>query len=325
MMQLSRLIMGGLVVLFTIGILLILSLMPAEESFTGRGGSDLVVGLAPPFRIGLIPEDDVFAERRNHQALAGYVQRRSGRRVELVTERSHRALLERFTRNRIDAALLDPLMAAMATDHCGAVLLASLESTTPTGTHRAVVFARQDAPIRTIDDLAGRSIAMVRSTLTGELYALFELQRSAVLGGDRPPELIHADTHQAVIGHVVEGRADAGVTSLRILEVYAQQHPETPLRRLATSEPLPRKLLVARAGDGAEELRRIVTAMEHDPQGRAALAAFGAARFAECRENTLATVRRMMAAAEGHLAERLIATGMDTGGAENLPEAGRDD
>ncbi|MCP3905072.1 MAG: phosphate/phosphite/phosphonate ABC transporter substrate-binding protein [Planctomycetes bacterium] len=320
-MRSSRLILGGLGILFTVGVLMILSLMPADDPSAERGGAEMRAGLAAPLRIGLIPELDVFAERRNHRALAAYVQQRSGRRVELVTDRSHGSLLDRFARNRIDAALLDPLVATVAADHCGAVLLASVEFTTPSGSHRAVVFARYDAPLRTVDDLGGRSVALIRSTMAGELYPLYRMQQAAVLGGDRPPELIHEDTPEAVIAHVVAGRAHAGAAPLGVLDAYTQQHPETRFRHLDTSDPLPRRLLVARAGDTAAELRRIVIAMEHDPQGRAALAAFGATRFADSPPETLEPVRRMMAVSEGNLRERLIAAG--AGREEDQPAPGR--
>ena len=248
-------------------------------------------------RIGVIPERDIFAQRRRYLALGDYLSGQLDRPVKFVTLRTYQAAFHDFASQEIDAAFLGSMAALLSIDRFGAQVLLKPELAGQITTYHGVIFVRGDSPIERVADLAGRSIAMVKTTTAGELFPLLQMKQAGLLNGPEPPQIAWSGTHDEVILDVIEGHADAGAAKNLRLDAFVAAHPEQPVRRLAESDPVPNNALILRADLADElgpELARVMLRMDQDAEGRQALAAFGAVRFVPCRAEEYAPICAMV-------------------------------
>jgi phosphonate transport system substrate-binding protein len=276
----------------------------------GRPAVDAVAaerdwGDAPPLRIGLIPERDVFAQRKRYRALADYLAARLERPVELVTNNTYEGVLHDFDDDEIDVAFLGSYVATLAMDRNNARVVLKPEIAGGVTTYHGVMFVRADSSIRTVDDLAGRSIGMVRTTTAGDLFPIWELTRHGLMDQPEPPIITWVGTHDAVVMEVVEGRLDAGSAKNLRIDAYEVAHPDLELRRLAESRPVPNNALLLRsamADELADTLVEVLMQMESNPDGRQTLAEFGAVRFVPCEAGEYEAIYEMEADLARHRA-----------------------
>lgn len=235
-------------------------------------------------RIALIPERDIFAQRRRYKVLAEYLSQRLGRPVVLVSLNTYEAVLEDFAREEVDAAFLGSLIAVLVMDRNEAEVLVKPMLPRQVSTYRGVIFVHANSPIQTIEDLRGKSIAMLKGTTAADLFPISEFAGRGMLDGSDAPRMIWVGTHDEVVAEVKAGRADAGAVKDLVLEDWLAPG-DWQVRRLAEGEPVPNNALVVRQ-DLDETLKRrlreLLLEMESGPEGRGALEAFGAVRFLPC-------------------------------------------
>jgi len=263
------------------------------QSQTPSGAS-----MAPPaLRIGLIPERDIFTQRRRYAVLAAYLADKLRNPVELVTLSSYQSPLDDFAEKQIDGAFLGSLVAVLSMDRVQAQVVAKPEIGGGISTYTGVVFVRESSPIQSFDDLRGRSIAMVPTTTAGHLFPLYLMARRGMLGADDSPKVIWVGTHDDVVFEVMSGRADAGAVKDLRLTAFLQMHKDLAIRTLATSDPVPNNALLLRADVApiwAEMIKQVLIAMDQDPAGQAALEQFGAVRFLPCEAAEYAAIYDMV-------------------------------
>jgi phosphonate transport system substrate-binding protein len=235
--------------------------------------------------LGLIPERDIFDQRRRYRILADYLSASLGRSVTLVTSNTYHGALEDMAEGRIDAAFMGSLVAALALDHLQARVLVKPEDPDGVTVYRGVIFVRDDAPIQRLEDLAGRSLAMVRTTTAGHLFPIHALTRLGLFAGQDPVAVRWAGTHDRVIQDVYDGEVDAGAAKDLRIDAFEQAHEGYRFRRLAVSEAVPNNALIVRGDMDSELVSRLgqtLLAMHENQRGREALAGFGAQRFVPC-------------------------------------------
>ena len=237
-------------------------------------------------RLGLIPERDIFAQRLRYQALAEHLSDRLERPIVLVTLNTYEGVLKDFEEKQIDGAFLGSMVAVLAHDRLGAQILVKPQNAEGVSVYRGVIVVRRDSPITSIEDLAGRSVAMVRTTTAGNLFPVSLMLRHGLLDARQPPQFRWVGTHDQVIAELMAGRVDAGAVKDLRLDAFERANAPPKLVRLAVSEPVPNNALVVRADvDPAlrERLEQALLTMHENGVGREALAAFGAGRFLTCR------------------------------------------
>jgi phosphonate transport system substrate-binding protein len=169
----------------------------------------------------------------------------------------------------------------------GTVLLA--ERRGDRAVYRAVVFVREDSPARSLADLDGDCFAFGRGDSgTSYLVPLAALRERGLslsrMGGPagEPPAghggffVLEKDTSVPLA--VTRRVAAAGAVTNEEWEREQSLGNTTGLRIVHTGPDLPRALVVAGPGmsaDRRDAVRRTLLAMQDDPAGRAALAAYG--------------------------------------------------
>jgi phosphonate transport system substrate-binding protein len=275
------LIMSGALVALIIGLMFWLGAMPPA------GQPAVVTPPAPEgqtLRIGLVPERDIFDLRKRHKALTGYLSARLNRPVEVVTVSTYKNAVQHFAQRKIEAAFLGSLVTVLAVDRQDAVVLVKPVREDGRSTYRGVIFVKEESPLHRVEDLGGRPIVMIPTTLAGNLFPMSRLLQAGVFDA-RPPTILWAGTHDDAITEVFDGRAEAGAAMSLRLDAYEAAHPGARFRRLAESAEVPHDAVVVR-GDLAQtvgqELKAALLDMDKDPQGAEALAVFGATRYAPC-------------------------------------------
>lgn len=302
-MKLLWIILTVVLVAVVVGLLAWLGHMPPE-----RGSESLVV--PPPagpektaLHIGLVPERDIFRLRKRYQVLTEYLGKRLGRPVDVVTVNTYQTVLQDFAERKIDAAFLGSLVAVLTVDRLDARVLVKPVDEAGVSTYRGVIIVRQDSPLQKVEDLAGRSVAMIKTTYAADLFPIWEMHRTDINHGATPPRKVWVGTHDDAILETLSGRVDAGAVKNLRLDAYEASHPEAKIRRLATSEPVANDAFVVRA-DLAEtlgvQLRDVMLAMDKDPEGVKALAGFGAVRFVSCGTDEYAPIYNMLEGLGNH-------------------------
>jgi phosphonate transport system substrate-binding protein len=285
----------GLLIVVACALVLWLRNMPNNRP--SHSTATPTTGIGPSLRIGIIPERDIFQQRRRYMALANYLSIVLEQPVELVTVNSYESILNDLSANRVDAAFLGSMVTVLAVDRMNVQILVKPELPGGVMTYRGVIFVADSSPIRTIDDLSGRSIATVRATTAGDLYPMYELSRRGVLDGPNPPRFIWVGTHDDVMLEVNQGRVEAGAAKDQRLDDYIQSHPDFKVRRLGQSDSVPENSLVISpraAKEFRDKLRGALLDMDSTPEGRAALQQFGALRFVPCKIDEYQAIYRML-------------------------------
>lgn len=295
-MRAMRVIPITILIVLALGTLAWLGLMPDRPGDAASATTRPISTTQPALRIGLIPERDLFQQRRMYRALADYIAMKLDRPVELVTASQYRGVLLDLAEDRIDAAFMGSLVTTLAVDRMGAQILASPELDLKVTTYRGVIFVPEDSPVKRLEDLAGKSIAMTRATTGGSLYAVYELGRAGLLNRADSPRMLWVGSHDDAIFEVVDGRADAGCAKDLRLDYFQKMHPGKKMRALVTGDSVPENAFVLRRDLAAlaPRLREILLGMDKDPAGREALKIYGATRFRPCDLNEYKAVYAMV-------------------------------
>ncbi len=234
-------------------------------------------------RLGLIPERDVFTQRKAYQQFAEYLATHhiGPDSVELRTSSSYAGALQDLEEGETDIAFVGSLVAVLAHERCGADVL--LKSETPAGTanYTGVIFVRQDSPAKEFSDLLGQRIGGVKTTTAGAVYPLYLIRQLGWAATD-VPSLIWTGTHDDVMAEVAAGTLDAGAVKDSRFAAYTQAHPQVHFRKLSTSAPMPNNALVVRHDLPApvkEKLVQLLLAMDQDPQAANVLRVLEIKRF----------------------------------------------
>lgn len=283
MRTISTLVTAGLLAILVL-VLIWLSYRPASEPVGAATRAAEPAG--PALRLGLIPERDVIAQRRAYQKLADYLSAKVALRVELATVSSYRGVLDDLHEKQIDAAFLGSLVTVLAVEREGAEVTCKPEYEGGISTYHGVVFVRADSPIKSLEDMAGHSLGVVRTTTGGNLFPMWLLVQRHMLAGPQAPRLVWTGTHDDAISEVAAGQVDIGAAKDLRLNAYEQQNPGTVFRRLATSAAVPENGLVWRRDVPAAQRAAVTAAllqMHQDAAGRAVLSALKMTRFVPCR------------------------------------------
>jgi phosphonate transport system substrate-binding protein len=284
----------------------------------------------PHLRVGFAPETNIFAMRKGYRSLADYLEKKLAGddkappvRIQLVTASSYAGTLRDFKEGRIDAAFMGSLAALVAVDRNQGQVYLKSQGSSGLSTYSGVVFVLEGSPCRSIEDLKGRRLGAVRTTMGGAVYPLYLMKQGGMLDGaasSEVPQIAWAGTHDDVINEVVAGNLDGGaVKDLRLL-AYEKEHPGVKFRRLAESARAPDNALVVRRDYPAAKREALVAAllgMHEDPAGKAALEAMKVQRYVPCAPDEYSELYKMVESLGRHWSDLNI-----EGPAPQRPAAG---
>ncbi len=248
-------------------------------------------------RIGLIPEQDIFSQRRRYRPLAKYLSDKVGVVIELKALSRYGNIIDNFVSNNLDGAFFGSFTGALAHRKLGIQALARPEYLDGTSTYHGILFVRKDSGIRTRDDIKGKRFAFVdRSTTAGWLLPLHYFKTQGIDDYQSwLKETYFAGTHEGAIYDVLEKRADVGAAKNTVFSRLASSDARLSdeLLILTRSSEVPENALCVRRDLAPllkSKLERALLSMDKDEEGREVLRGFGASRFTRTTEEDYAVV-----------------------------------
>jgi phosphonate transport system substrate-binding protein len=251
----------------------------------------------PSLRIGLLPEQDIFSQKRRYKPLAEYLSEKVGVNVELKVLSRYGNIIENFASNNLDGAFFGSFTGALAHRKLGVQALARPEYVDGTSTYHGLLFVRRDSGITTRDDMKGKRFAFVdKATTAGWLFPLHYFKTQGIDDHESwLKESYFTGTHEGAIYAVLEGRADIGAAKNTVFSRLA--HDDARLTEelliLSRSPDVPENGLCVRkdlAPALTSKLQQALLKMEEDEHGKEVLRGFGAARFIPTAEEDYAVV-----------------------------------
>jgi len=256
--------------------LLLFGCAQQEQSHTERQGAKRPETTWPQkLKIGLVPEQDIFTQKKRYEPLLAQLADKIGVPIEIKILPSYSDVINHFQELDLDGAFLGSFTGTMAIQELGLEPLVRPQFMDDSATCSAVVFAKTGAGIRTVQDMQGKRIAFVdRASATGYLLPLAYFRSLGVEDYNNWfGEVLFSGTHEDVINDVVNGYADVGAVSSTIFFMAAGTDPRVlnELAVLATSPQIPSNPLAVRSdlpGDLKEALRQQMLSLHQSAAGR---------------------------------------------------------
>ncbi len=241
--------------------------------------------------IGLIPEQNLFAQKKRYEPLAQYLSEKCGVHIELKILSRYGNIIDNFMSEELDGAFLGSFTGAMACRKLNVEPLARPEDVNANSTYYGLIFTRIDSGILTAADMKDKRFAFVdKATTAGWLLPLYYFKEQGITDyEDWFGETYFTGTHEDAILDVLNKKADIGAAKNTVFDRMSQKDKRITdeLRILAKSPEVPANSLLVRKDldrNLINKLRESLLAMDLDPKGQEVLKNFGSARFIETKE-----------------------------------------
>lgn len=242
----------------------------------------------PPLKVGIIPFENVGVIQSAFAPFASYLGKKAGRPSgQVFVTPDYGGVLQALQSDQIDVAYLNPLSYVLAVQQ----FQNTPEHLVPLGmpyfqnslTYKGIIFVRADSGINSIKDLKGKSFAFAdRTSTSGYLYPA-GLMKEAGLDPEKDIKGVNISGTSSV-NLVYTGQAAGGATYeggiiLACTDPVTGKVDEAKVKQfkvIATTDPIPNGMIVARANLDAATIAKLKQAMidiNTEPQGQAALKA----------------------------------------------------
>ncbi len=238
--------------------------------------------------IALLPERNVFEQKKRYQPLERYLTVAIGSQVTFKLLDSYQAIFAEILDHRVDGAFFGSMNGAIAQTKVGVEILARPVELSGVSTYTGYIFTRINSGI-TKDPATwkGKSVAFVNKVTTaGYLYPLALLRLAGYAGEPEKyfKKITFSGSHDAAILAVFNGEADLGACKNTIYDEYIKHHPEVQrnIAVLAVSAEVPSNVLGVHPDLDPEVKRRLreaMLAMNSNEAGQRVLRQFQAQRF----------------------------------------------
>ena len=246
------------------------------------------VASIPCLTIALVPERNVFEQKKRYQPLQEYLSAACGCPVAFKLLDNYQLIFSEILEKRVAGGFFGSMNGAIAQLKGAVEILARPVDLQGVSTYTGVIFTRSGSGV-TVDPKTwrGKRIALVNKVTTaGYLYPLSLLRRSGYSGD---PEgyfkaMPFTGSHDAAMLATFNGEADLGACKNTVYDEQVRLHPEIgrALTVLAESTEVPSNGLGVHPGlDPAlkARLREALLRMHEREDGQRALRQFGAQRF----------------------------------------------
>jgi phosphonate transport system substrate-binding protein len=199
--------------------------------------------------MGLIPAENNEEIRKTFEPMRAYLEKKLNRHVKMYTATDYSSIIEAMKKKRVDIAFFGPLSYVLAEQEAGAEAFAvGVEGNRKT--YKSLFVVPGNSPIKSIQDLQGKSVAFVDPASTsGSLVPSYLVKKAT---GKMPQEyfgkLTYAGSHDAselaVKNRSVDAAADNDITYASMIQ-KGLITPQTN-RVLIESDPIPGSPLVYR-------------------------------------------------------------------------------
>ena len=246
------------------------------------------VAAGPAITIALLPERNVFEQKKRYQSLQEYLSAAIGRPVVFKLLDSYQTIFSEILERRVDGAFFGSMNGAIAQLKGGVEILVRPVDLEGVSTYSGVIFTKSGSGItKDPKTWKGKRIALVdKVTTAGYLFPLSLLRLSGYRGEPEAyfSQVTFTGSHDAAILAVFNRESDFGACKNTIFDEYTRLHPDVrrSLILLAASAQVPSNSLGVRPDLDPElkrRLREALVGMNTLADGQLALVRFQARRF----------------------------------------------
>jgi phosphonate transport system substrate-binding protein len=256
----------------------------------------------PVLNIGLIPEQNIFEQKRRYAPLADYLGKKIDMKIELKVLSRYGNVINNFVSNDLDGAFFGSFTGALAQMKLGIEPLARPEYADGTSTYHGLIIVRKDSGIKNGGDMKGKRFVFVdKATTAGWLLPLHYFEDEGIKDHRRWLRASYfAGSHEGAIYDVLEQKADIGAAKNTVFVALARndQRITNELTVLAKSPEVPENALGVRKDLENFVKARLLEAllnMDQDEEGAEILKKFGAKKFIPTTKEDYAPVFRFAA------------------------------
>jgi len=256
-----------------------------EERISENGRTEITL------HIGLIPEHNIFDQKKRYDPLAAYLFKKTGIKIDLNILSRYGNIIDNFIDMDLEGAFFGSFTGALALRKLNVEPCARPEWVDGTSTYYGLIFVRKDSEIRNGADMKGKRFVFVdKATTAGWLLPMYYFKTHGI--DDYRSffrETYFAGTHEGAIHDVLEKRADIGAAKNTVFYRLAATDPriKDELTILARSPKVPANGLCFKSdldGSVKRKIKETLLGMDRDEEGKEVLKRFGAARFIETTE-----------------------------------------
>lgn len=247
----------------------------------------------PSFTIAILPEQNVFEQKKRYRPLADYLSRALGLHVKIKLLDSYGSIYEEIKDGTIDAAFFGSFNYVLAKAQADIEPIARPVKTNGIANYRGVIFTRRDSGLTgNVGTWKGRRIALIHEdTTAGYIFPKWYLSKNGISEFDHYfSKIIFAGSHDAAVLSVLKGQADIGAAKDIIYDQLLLDNPalKKELVILARSIEVPSNSLCVRGNvnkTAREALLKTLLSLHTTEEGSKALRALDAVRFQETTDN----------------------------------------
>jgi phosphonate transport system substrate-binding protein len=197
--------------------------------------------------MGLIPAESNEEMIKKFEPMRAYLEKKLGQKVKVYTATDYAGVIEAMRKKRVDIAWFGPLSYYLAEQEAGAEAFAVGVMANGKSTYRSLFVVPGDSPIKSLQDLKGKSVAFVDPASTsGGLMPTYLIKKAT---GMMPEQFFgkftwagsHDAAEMAVKNRTVDAAADNDITYPLMLEkglitkqsnrvlMYSPELPGSPL------------------------------------------------------------------------------------------------
>lgn len=214
-------------------VLLGVGLIGPATAQTGVGDPNIL-------RVALLPDENAATIIKDNQGLKDYLERKLGKKVELIVTTDYSSMIEAMRFGRLELAYFGPLSYILAKSKSEIEPFAALMSGGST-TYTSVVVVNADKHIERVEDIKGKNVAFGDPASTSSHLVPRALLLDHGLAADRDYKPHFVGAHDAVAKAVQNGNADAGALSRPIYNSLVERGIIDPkkVKVIAETKPIP--------------------------------------------------------------------------------------
>ncbi len=242
-----------------------------------------VANAAQELSFGVIPYVSAGPLIQTQSPLKQYIAKVLGKPVNLVTAPDFRTFLDRTQKGEYDILFTAPHFGRLAEERDG------YKSIVMTSHHvQGSFLARKDSPIKSLDDLNGKTVMIAQRLSMLFQLADATLQKKGLIDG-KNITIIETRTHNNALYAPMRDEADASVTGVLIWHLLGQEFKDK-LKVIGTTEKAPGFLLLVHPRMTAEiqnKLKDALLKFGGTPEGKAYFENTGFIGFEPISDNTM--------------------------------------
>jgi len=296
------------IIIFSLLFLLISAAADAQDDISRENQPSDADGKI--LRLVLIPEKNVFEQRRRYKFITDYLSKKLEMTVLVEVMNNYGEICDAFLEGRADVGFFGSFSYVLTHAKTGIEPLARPVWLNDESTYRGYIFVRKDSGIESVKDMRNKSLILVdRATTAGYIFQLYYFKYSSIDSlDDYFSEIIFAGSHDAAAWAVYTGEAEVGGAKNHIYNAMAEEYPDFKEQMLVLTES-PRfpsnGLAVRKDLNPAVKLRirNLLINLHKNEEGKNILTHFGALKFIETEDEDYRLLYTMINALNINLKE----------------------